>query len=140
MVGLAESTRAREAYFLEYAEEVRSRVEMPLMLTGGFRSAEAMRSALASGAIDVVGLGRPLALDADGPAGLLGRTRDGVRSGDKKIGHKQLDGLVDLYWHTRQLHRMGDGRDPDLGERAPVTLAAAIVGNGWRALRRRRGG
>jgi 2,4-dienoyl-CoA reductase-like NADH-dependent reductase (Old Yellow Enzyme family) len=141
MVGqMGTSTASREAYFLEYAEEVRERVKMPLMLTGGFRTAAGMRSALASGAIDVVGLGRPLAVDADGPAGILGGHRDAVRRGDKRIGVKQLDGLVDLYWHTRQLHRMGDGGDPQLREPAPVTLAAAVLGNGWRALRRKRGG
>lgn len=142
MVGhdAAESTRAREAYFLEYAEEVRDRIRMPLMLTGGFRSGAAMRAAVASGAIDVVGIGRPLAVDTDGPAGLLDGSRDRVRAGDKRIGHKQLDGLTDLYWHTRQLHRLGAGREPNLREPAPVTLAHAVLGNGWRSLRRRRGG
>ncbi|PTL59918.1 NADH:flavin oxidoreductase/NADH oxidase family protein [Paraconexibacter algicola] len=142
MVGLeaATSTQQREAYFLDYAEQVRERTAIPLMLTGGFRNVGAMRNALASGAIDVVGIGRPLAVDTDGPAGLLDGSRTSIRAGDKKLGHKQLDGLVDLYWHTRQLHRIGAGRDPDLREPAPVTLAHAIVGNGWRALRRRRGG
>lgn len=142
MVGhdAAESTRAREAYFLEYAEEVRDRITTPLMLTGGFRSAEAMRAAVTSGAIDVVGIGRPLAVDTDGPGGLLDGSLDRVRAGDKRIGHKQLDGLTDLYWHTRQLHRLGAGREPNLREPAPVTLAHAILGNGWRSLRRRRGG
>lgn len=135
-----ESTRSREAYFLEYAEEVRSRVSMPLMLTGGFRTASAMRDALSSGAIDIVGIGRPLAVDTHGPAELLAGSRDAIRAGDKRIGHKQLDGLTDLYWHTRQLHRLGAGREPDLREPAAVTLVHAIVGNGWRALRRQRGG
>lgn len=34
------TTAAREAYFLEFAEKVRSAVRVPLMVTGGFRTAE----------------------------------------------------------------------------------------------------
>jgi 2,4-dienoyl-CoA reductase-like NADH-dependent reductase (Old Yellow Enzyme family) len=34
-------TAAREAYFLEFAEKVRAAVQVPLMVTGGFRTAEA---------------------------------------------------------------------------------------------------
>jgi 2,4-dienoyl-CoA reductase-like NADH-dependent reductase (Old Yellow Enzyme family) len=50
-VGVKPSSREREAYFLEYAERVRKRAPMPLMLTGGLRSGTAMEAALRSGAI-----------------------------------------------------------------------------------------
>ncbi|MFN3431115.1 MAG: NADH:flavin oxidoreductase, partial [Candidatus Sericytochromatia bacterium] len=66
------STRAREAYFLTYAERVRSLVRMPLMLTGGFRTLDGMADALESGAVDVIGLGRPLALEPDLVSILIG--------------------------------------------------------------------
>ncbi|MGQ0528769.1 MAG: hypothetical protein ACT4PG_02940 [Panacagrimonas sp.] len=45
---LAASTRAREAYFLDFAKSVRPLVQMPLMITGGMRSAAAMNEALAA--------------------------------------------------------------------------------------------
>ncbi|WP_375542243.1 alpha/beta fold hydrolase [Paraburkholderia sp. CNPSo 3274] len=51
------STAAREAYFLEFAEEVRKRIQVPLMVTGGFRTADGMNAALRSGSLDVVGEG-----------------------------------------------------------------------------------
>ena len=35
------------------------------MLTGGLRSASVMNEVLASGAVDVIGLARPLAVDPD---------------------------------------------------------------------------
>ena len=54
------STRVREAYFIRYAEEVAKVAKAPLMVTGGFRSVEAMEEALNTGAADVIGLGRPL--------------------------------------------------------------------------------
>lgn len=37
--GVGDSTAAREAYFLPFAEKIRKAVKVPLMLTGGFRSA-----------------------------------------------------------------------------------------------------
>ena len=61
MVGanVKESTLQREAYFLEYAEQARRLLDIPLVVTGGFRSAPAMNDALASGATDMIGLARP---------------------------------------------------------------------------------
>jgi 2,4-dienoyl-CoA reductase-like NADH-dependent reductase (Old Yellow Enzyme family) len=47
--GLLESTVAREAYFLEFARRVRGVTRLPLMVTGGFRSAAAMEAALEDG-------------------------------------------------------------------------------------------
>ena len=59
----SESTIAREAYFLEYARDIRAVTTMPLMVTGGFRSVEGMNAALASGQTDMIGVGRPLCVD-----------------------------------------------------------------------------
>ena len=65
------STVAREAYFLEFAEKVRAAVAVPLMVTGGFRTAQGMNAALRSNALDIVGLARLLAIDPDAPVALL---------------------------------------------------------------------
>ena len=135
------STVAREAYFLEYAERLRQRVpDVPLMVTGGFRTAEAMEHAVATGACDVVGLGRPLAIAPDAPGALLAGRIARVDGGEKRIGVPKLDSAVDLYWHTRQLRHMGAGRDPRPGESAWRAAAGLIVENGWGAVRRKRGG
>lgn len=66
-----ESTIAREAYFLEYAKDIRTVYKGPLMVTGGFRSREGMDAALTSGACDMIGIGRPLCIDSDVPNKLL---------------------------------------------------------------------
>src|SRR5260370_11454528 len=47
-----ESTRAREAYFLEFAEQFSQEVSVPIMLTGGFRTPQGINDALYSGAVD----------------------------------------------------------------------------------------
>ncbi|HST41522.1 MAG TPA: NADH:flavin oxidoreductase/NADH oxidase family protein [Conexibacter sp.] len=135
------STVAREAYFLDYAVRLRERVpELPLMVTGGFRSLAAMQEALAAGACDVIGLGRPLALHPDAVAGLLDGSRTRVDAGSRGLGVRTLDSLIDLVWHTRQLQRIGRGRDPWPREHALHTLGASLLANGWNVARRRRGG
>lgn len=135
------STREREAYFLDYAVRVRDRAPgVPLMVTGGFRSTAAMADALATGACDLVGVGRPLALHPDAAAELLDGSRARVDAGAKRIGVRTVDSVIDLFWHTRQLQRIGRGRDPWPGEHALHTLGAFLLVNGWGAARRRRGG
>ncbi len=127
MVGdLAEqrqSTREREAYFLEYARQVRRRTRMPLMLTGGLRSAEAMNAVLEEGAVDVIGIGRPMAVEPELPRELLSGAV--AASGDRpqRIGIKRADALTDLAWHTQQLWRLGDGQEPD-PRRTPAAALA----------------
>ncbi len=46
---VAESTRRREAYFLDYARTIRTVATMPIIVTGGFRSRAAMDKALHDG-------------------------------------------------------------------------------------------
>lgn len=57
--------KMNSADFLRYAEQSRKRVNTPLMVTGGFRSAQGMAGAVSSGAADVVGLARSLAVEPD---------------------------------------------------------------------------
>ncbi|HET8871186.1 MAG TPA: NADH:flavin oxidoreductase/NADH oxidase family protein, partial [Aquabacterium sp.] len=66
-----DSTRQREAYFLAFAERARQAVSTPLVVTGGFRSLHGMASAIDSGAVDMVGLARSLAMEPDLPNRLL---------------------------------------------------------------------
>lgn len=65
------STRAREAYFLQYAEKAAEIARMPLMVTGGFRSRAAMEEALSTGAADVIGMARPFCVEPGIAAHLL---------------------------------------------------------------------
>lgn len=67
----AERTLRREAYFMEYARRARPLAKMPLMITGGFRTLDAMEGALAENATDVVGLARPFCASTDFPGQLL---------------------------------------------------------------------
>lgn len=68
---VAPSTLMREAYFVDFAQAMREKVSIPLMVTGGFRRRDAIAEALTSGSVDLVGLGRPMCVMTDAPARLL---------------------------------------------------------------------
>ncbi len=115
---VAQSTRRREAYFLEYARAVRAVATMPVMVTGGFRSRAAMDEALAEGELDMIGLGRPMCVDTDLPNRLFSREwAQGVSYEDRIDPRK-----AGLAWFCLQLLRIGDGLAPD----RDLTGAAAL--------------
>ena len=124
---VAASTRAREAYFLNYAKAVQARAKMPLMVTGGFRTAAAMNDALAAGEADLIGIARPLCVDTAAPAGLLSGELPALDTWEKRLRigpgllgpHspfkivKALNGFGAQGWYYEQLKRLGAGGNPD---------------------------
>ncbi len=133
-----ESTIKREAYFLEYCEEVRKKVKTPLMLTGGFRSLNGMNEALASGACDVVGLARSLAIQPEFPNDLLAGNEVTSRVKPLTTGWKVLDTIVplEITWYTEQIHRMGKGKNP-IPDRNPLLSAMnTVIEIGFQGLKR----
>lgn len=122
-----DSTRRREAYFLSYAEKVRAITRLPLLLTGGMRSAAAMTEAIDSGAVDMVGLARPLAVEPDLPRALLSDPDAAAAPLKIRLGVKLLDGMLQGAWYKRQLHRMADGKEPDPRASKVAALLLAFV-------------
>lgn len=146
----ASSTRQREAYFLDYARSVRQAAgDVPIAVTGGFRSRAAMDDALAVGDCDLVGIARPTVTTTDAATRILdGRTatltthevRAGMRGVLGRITDlKALDGFLNISWNTDQLHRMARGLEPDLDRGVLRTLVAMVRRNGRISLRPRRG-
>jgi 2,4-dienoyl-CoA reductase-like NADH-dependent reductase (Old Yellow Enzyme family) len=136
----AASTRRREAYFLAFAERVREITTVPLMVTGGFRTGTGMTDAITTGATDLVGLARPLALEPELPAALVrdpAYTESSFRL--KPLGIKKLDSAAELWWTQHQLQRIGAGKDPDATYGTRRALLSALRSNGINTLRRRRG-
>jgi len=123
-----ESTRAREAYFIDYALAVAKVARMPLMVTGGFRTRAGMEDALAAGACQVIGIGRPLCGDPlsakrllNGETQALPAYEKALRLGPWWFGpnspfmiFKMINGWGAQGWYCLQLIRMGDGLEPDL--------------------------
>ncbi|HRP35759.1 MAG TPA: NADH:flavin oxidoreductase/NADH oxidase family protein [Gammaproteobacteria bacterium] len=145
------STRRREAYFLDYAHEIRAAYPLPMMVTGGFRSRAAMVEALAAGELDVVGLGRPVCTEPDLPGRLAAGTVEGatppppLRLGASRwagpasplLLMKFLNIQGEMAWYYRQILRLADGRPPDPSLGIGPALAAHARDE-WRLSRARR--
>jgi 2,4-dienoyl-CoA reductase-like NADH-dependent reductase (Old Yellow Enzyme family) len=131
-----ESTRAREAYFMGYAEKVIDKASTPIMVTGGFRTRAAMEAAIEQG-VAVIGIARPLCIDPELPRKLLAGDVDelpapekGFRLGPGWLGPhsandlvKAANGFAAMSYFYRNIIRMADGRTT----KANMNLWGALV-------------
>lgn len=108
------STVQREAYFLDYADKVRSLVDTPLVVTGGFRSSKAMQDALNSGATDFVGVARTTCVDPDFPNKLITDENHQQQLKVLTTGKPAIDkmAMLEITWYEAQLARMANGKKP----------------------------
>jgi 2,4-dienoyl-CoA reductase-like NADH-dependent reductase (Old Yellow Enzyme family) len=146
-----DSTREREAMFLEYAKSIRPVARMPIMVTGGFRTLAGMESALTGGHTDMVGLARPFCLDPDFPARMftgqltrlpvpenhlvLGRGLLGPNS--RWSAMRALNNQAQAGWYYHQIERLGAGQAPQPGLSPWRALGAHFAKDLVRALRRK---
>jgi hypothetical protein len=97
------------------------------MLTGGFRTRQGMNDALDSGAVDVVGLARPITYEPDLPQRLLDGTAEKSLVTPKTLGHKNIDDLLNSAWHQQQIARLGRGRAVRPQRGPAIALAIALL-------------
>ncbi|MFD2231124.1 NADH:flavin oxidoreductase/NADH oxidase family protein [Alkalimarinus sediminis] len=142
MVGhkMKPTTQKREAYFLEYAEKVRNLIDTPLVVTGGFRSADGMITALRSGATDFIGLGRPLAVYPNLPNELMADENHSIELRPLTTGVKIVDkmAMLDITWYEFQLARMAQKKAPKPNMSEWSTFFKTLMGAGVYAFRKRR--
>jgi len=87
---VSDRTRAREAFFIEFATVIRTAFpDTPLIVTGGFSTRGGMESALASGGCDLVGLGRPAVLNPSLPANVIFNPE--VKDQDAVLRRKKIE-------------------------------------------------
>ncbi|MEJ0064596.1 MAG: NADH:flavin oxidoreductase/NADH oxidase family protein [Caulobacteraceae bacterium] len=131
-----ESTRRREAYFIDFAGAVKAAARMPVMVTGGFRTVAGMVEAVEAGDTDLIGLGRPMIADPDTPKKILSGEIAKTLTPETDINLFHL-----LGWNNMQLERLADGLEPDLamtGEAAAAQFKELEQAN-FSALLRSRG-
>ncbi|TMW74088.1 NADH:flavin oxidoreductase/NADH oxidase family protein [Alteribacter natronophilus] len=140
MTGITRDHHDREAYFLSFAERAREAVDVPLAVTGGFRTRDGMEEALLKDQTDLIGMARPLAVYPDLPVKLIHGQTDAVRIERKKTGWRFIDdrAMLELVWYSLQLERMGNGKEtlPSLPAGKALLKAAVKYGKGIYAKRR----
>jgi 2,4-dienoyl-CoA reductase-like NADH-dependent reductase (Old Yellow Enzyme family) len=111
-----ESTKQREAYFMDFIVKVRKQINTPLMLTGGFRTISMMDAAIEGGELDFVGLGRPFCVFPEVAKELISGDRTDCTVPDLLTGVDKIDmtGMLQTPWNQFQLIRMGKGLEPDI--------------------------
>lgn len=135
-----QSTRQREAFFMDYAEKVRQLVDTPLAVTGGFRSTQGMNTALQTGAMDFIGIARPLAFEPDLPNKAMADENYTVELPHLSTGVKVIDliGAHNIYWYEIQIWRMAKNKRPKPNMSPWTSFAKTMANNGRYALRQRR--
>ena len=117
MLSTKASSQKREAFFLDYAEKARAVCNVPLIITGGFRSENAMNEALQSGHLDFIGIARPFALQPDLPNQIqqgyyqtivTNRIKTGFAPVDNKLG-----AVLEMDWYMYQMALIGNGKQPN---------------------------
>ena len=137
---IAESTQRREAYFLDYAETIRRRISVPLMVTGGFRSSAGIAKALEIRATDLIGLARPLAVESAFPNRLLNNSDQHIELRRLTTGSKRLDRfiLLNITWYEHQIARLAEGLQPKPNLNTWVSVAMTLRDQGLAIFRKRR--
>lgn len=109
------STVAREGYFLDYAAAMKASLTIPLMVTGGFRSAGVMNAAIAENKTDLIGIGRPFIMDPAFPSKLIRGEISEVPAVERDFPPAEdLPRGAVLNWFCSQLAHLGKQGQPDL--------------------------
>lgn len=146
-----DSTREREAMFLQYAQAIKAVARMPIMVTGGFRTLAGMRAALAGGHTDMIGLARPFCLDPDFPARMMAGQMDRLPVPEDRLvlgkgwwgpnspspSVRGLNNLAQGGWYYHQIERLAAGKAPELGLSPWRGLLGHFAKDLGRALRRK---
>jgi 2,4-dienoyl-CoA reductase-like NADH-dependent reductase (Old Yellow Enzyme family) len=125
-------TLAREAYFVDFAREIRTVAEMPVMVTGGIRRLQVAEQVVAGG-VDMVGIGTALAIAPNLPR-------------DWRAGKDAAPALPPIVWKNKtlaslanmaavkfQLRKLSHGKAPHPQVSPLRALVVQQIGNLFRA-------
>lgn len=102
-------TLAREAYFLEFARDIRAVATLPVMVTGGIRRRPVAEQVIASG-VDMVGIGTALAIDPALPRDWLAGKPSAPELVPITWKNKALASLANMAVVKFQLSRLSRGK------------------------------
>lgn len=120
------STRRREAYFLDFASKVRQLTQLPLMVTGGFRSYAFAEEALQNGELDVVGMARPFLTQPDKINDFLQGRHSAFPDPKIRTGIKMLEDSAEAGFYALQILRLGKGKQVKL-DYSPMYSAMFMI-------------
>ncbi|WP_083629337.1 NADH:flavin oxidoreductase/NADH oxidase family protein [Tenacibaculum agarivorans] len=105
-----ESTRQREAYFLDFAKKIKKQTTLPIMVTGGFRSQKFCNEVLANKELEMIGFARPFITDENFPKIFL--EDENYRVGDATFDFKikKMKDFAEAGFYDYQIHQLAKGK------------------------------
>lgn len=109
-----ESTRQREAYFIAFSQKVRAVTNVPIMITGGFRSFDFCNQALDNGELDFIGMARPFITNLDDIPAFLDGNIEKLENLVLRTGIKVFESTAEGGFYARQIIRLAKGKAVNL--------------------------
>lgn len=114
----ASNSSGNDPYFLAFAKQARAVTDIPLMLTGGFKKRQQAVDAIANNVVDMVNIGRAMALNPQ-----LANTWLSEAGGDPifpQFSHTVEGGIT--AWYTMLLTAIGEDRESDFNLELPDAI------------------
>ena len=134
----ATSTSSNKVFFAEYSKKLKQKVDIPVIVTGGIRSINAMNTLLNDNTTDFIGIARPLTIDPNIPNKIKQGTYTIVETTRVSTGVKKLDkifgSLLGIVYYQVLMQNIAKGKEPKATKNAWPSLIQAVYHQGLAVL------
>ena len=134
----ATSKSTNQVFFAEYSKKLKQKIEIPVVVTGGIRSINAMNTLLNDSTTDFIGIARPLTIDPNIPNKIKQGTYTIVETTRVSTGVKKLDkifgSLLGIVYYQVLMQNIAKGKEPKVTKNAWPSLIQAVYNQGLAVL------
>ena len=134
----ATSKSTNQVFFAEYSKKLKQKIEIPVVVTGGIRSINAMNTLLSDNTTDFIGIARPLTIDPNIPNKIKQGTYTIVETTRVSTGVKKLDkifgSLLGIVYYQVLMQNIAKGKEPKATKNAWPSLIQAVYNQGLAVL------
>ena len=134
----ATSKSTNQVFFAEYSKKLKQKIEIPVVVTGGIRSINAMNTLLNDSTTDFIGIARPLTIDPNIPNKIKQGTYTIVETTRVSTGVKKLDkifgSLLGIVYYQVLMQNIAKGKEPKATKNAWPSLIQAVYNQGLAVL------
>lgn len=123
---MKESTKQREAYFMDFSTKVRAVTDVPLLITGGFRSYDFCNQVLENNELDFVGMARPFITNLEQIPDFLEGKCDRLENLVLRTGIKAMESAAEGGFYAKQIIRLAEDKAAELKLR-PLSSSVFLI-------------
>lgn len=123
---IKETTKKREAYFIEFAKKIRKNSSIPLLITGGFRTFDFCNNVLENNELDFIGMARPFITNFEDIPKFLENKIHKLDNLVIRTKIQSMDDSAEGGYYIRQVVRLAKGKklDPKI---KPITSSLFFI-------------